>query len=375
MWGQSVSIWGEPGNSFNVSLKILNSSNVTLASSTIYSTNDTNTYSEGQIIIGTDTIFYNLSSDSANLLNNRPHMRIRIRNLNTGVYKIALFANGTPGTVNCWNVIELTNDIGNWGSAFTAAMTGWDNGDFYCGVGEPACTESIISVASHLSEIKLASGTIAGGTISYYSSYGPTYDGRLKPDISAPGQNVCSSVSSFTNQSLSSMVTSVDFNGRNYKFYRLSGTSMSSPMVTGIVALMLQANPTLTASQTKDIIRLTAREDINTGNIPDTGSYRWGWGKINAWRAVKMAYTGKKEYNTDGNFIIYPNPASDNIYIINEEDKTPLIVSIFNVLGEKIIDKRTIINNQLNIHDFTSGVYIIEITKGQSRSIQKLIKQ
>jgi minor extracellular serine protease Vpr len=375
MWGQSVSIWGEPGNSFNVKLKVLNSANAELVTSPVYSTNDTTLYSDGQIIVGTDTIFYNLSSDSANTLNNRPHMRIRIRNLKTGIYKIALYANATSGTVNCWNVIELTNDVGNWGSAFIAPTSGWDSGDFYCGVGEPACTQSVISVAAHLSETVLSNGNIIGGTIAAFSSYGPTYDGRLKPDISAPGQNVCSSVSSFTNQSLSTMVTSVDFNGRNYKFYRLSGTSMSSPMVTGIVALMLQANPFLTPSQIKDIIKVTAREDNKTGDIPDTGSYRWGWGKINAWRAVKSAYTGIYEVNSKSDFLIYPNPSSDNIYIMNETDKTPIIVSLFNVLGEKMIYKKIIINNQLNIHDLNCGVYVLEITQGQSRSIQKLIKQ
>ncbi len=375
MWGQSVSMWGEPGNSFNIKLKVMNASNVILASSPVYSTNDTPTYSEGQIVVGTDTILYNLSSDSANALNNRPHMRIRIRNLNTGIYKIAIFASGTPATVNCWNVIELTNDVGNWGSPFSAPIIGWDNGDYYCGVGEPACTQSVISIASHLSETKLPNGSIVGGTISTYSSYGPTYDGRLKPDISAPGQNVCSSVSSFTNQSLSGMITSIDFNGRNYKFYKFSGTSMSSPMVTGIVALMLQANPSLTPSQIKDIIKLTAREDLKTGDIPDTGSYRWGWGKINAWRAVKMAYTGIQEENSSQGLAIYPNPSSDVFYILSEADDTPLLVTIYNVLGEKMIDKKVILNNQLSIHDLSSGVYILEIRKGPSRSIQKLIKQ
>ncbi len=375
MWGQSVSVWGEPGNSFDISLKVLNASNIRLAESPIHSTNDTNTYAEGQIIVGTDTIFYNIGSDSANVLNSRPHMRIRVRNLNTALYKIALFASGTPATVNCWNVIELTNDVGNWGSPFSAPIAGWENGDYNCGVGEPACTESVISVASHLSETKLPNGSIVGGTISAFSSYGPTYDGRMKPDISAPGQSVCSSVSSFTNQSLTGMITSVSFNGRTYRFYRFSGTSMSSPMVTGIVALMLEANPTLTPAQVKDIIKITAREDLKTGDIPDTGSYRWGWGKINAWRAVKMAYTGIQEANIAFSAVIYPNPTSDIVFIIAEENEEPVSVTIYNVLGEKVLDRKTIINNQINISDFNSGLYIVEIIQGQSRSIQKLIKK
>jgi len=302
-------------------------------------------------------------------------MRIRIRNLNTGIYKIALFATGTPAKVNCWNVIELTNDVGNWGSPFSASILGWDNGDYYCGVGEPACTNSVISIAAHLSERKLGNGTIAGGTMTSFSSYGPTYDGRLKPDISAPGQNVISTVSSFTNQNLSGMVTSVDFNGRNYKFYPLSGTSMSSPMVTGIVALMLQADPTLTPAQIKEIIKVTAREDIRTGVIPDSGSYRWGWGKINAWKAIKMCATGIKEIHAAGDITIYPNPSSGIIYFMNDDPQTAFKVSVYDMVGKKIMDNKAIIQNQLNIQDLSQGLYILEIIKGQRRSIRKFVKE
>ncbi len=373
MWGQSVTIWGEPGNSFDISLKVLNNANEIIATSIPYSTNDTASYSEGQIIIGTDTVFYNLASDSANPLNDRPHMRVRVRNLNTSLYKIALFANASAGTIHCWNIIELTNEVGNWGSPLSAALVGWDNGDFYCGIGEPACTKSVISTAAHTSEIELINGNIVGGAIAGFSSYGPTYDGRLKPDISAPGVGVISSVSSFTNQSLPSPNATVDFGGRTYKFVAFSGTSMSSPMVTGIVALMLQANPTLTAQQVKEIIINTAREDVRTGVIPDTGSIRWGWGKVNAWRAVKMAYTGIAENPTQDNFLIYPNPAGDMVYIIGEEETNPLVINIFNTLGGLVFSK-TAEQNSLDISQLKSGIYIMEITDGKKRNLQKLVK-
>lgn len=374
MWGQSVTIWGEPAHGFEISINVLNNLNEIIATSDSYATNNADPYSEDTIIIGTDTIFYNLACDSANPLNNRPHMRLRLRNLHTSQYKIALFANADSGTIHCWNVIELTNDVGNWGSPLNAISIGWDNGDLYSGIGEPACTQSVISVAAHYSEILLPNNTIAGGQISSFSSYGPTYDGRLKPDISAPGVSVISSVSSFTNQSLSTPATTVSFSGRTYKFVAFSGTSMSSPMVTGIVALMLQANPTLTPQQIKEIIIETAREDSRTGVIPDTGSYRWGWGKINAWKAVKMAYAGISENSAQNNYLIYPNPAADLVYIFSKAEMKQLTINIYNTLGA-LVSSQTINKNTLDVSRLQSGIYFIEINDEKNRNVVKLVKQ
>ncbi|HOY32982.1 MAG TPA: S8/S53 family peptidase [Bacteroidales bacterium] len=373
MWGQSVTIWGEAGNRFDISIKVLNSLNEIIAATPVYSSDDTASYTTGQIIIGSDTVFYNLASDSANPLNNRPHMRLRVQNLRTSLYKIALFANAPAGTIHCWNIIELTNDVGNWGSPFNALLTGWKNGDYYSGISEPACTQSVITVAAHMSELELPNGNIVGGSIAAFSSYGPTYDGRLKPDISAPGVNAISSVSSFTNQALSSPAATVSFGGRSYQFVPFSGTSMSSPMVTGIVALMLQANPALTPQQVKDIIITTAREDIRTGIIPDTGSLRWGWGKIHAWNAVRMAYAGIAENKTIDNYIIYPNPAADILHIIGDTGEQSLQINIYNTFGSLVFSKPTQ-NQTLDVGKLSPGVYLMDITNGKKRTQRKLVK-
>jgi len=373
MWGQSVSIWGEPDNNFAISLKVLNNNNEIIASSTSYSTEDTIVYSAGQLIIGIDTVFYNIASDSANPLNNRPSMRIRVRNLNTA-YKIALYANASSGNIHCWNLIELTNDVGNWGAQFTALASGWVGGDHFYGVGEPACTQSIITIAAHSAEIVLPNGSVVGGAIAGFSSFGPTYDGRLKPDISAPGVGVISSVSSFTNMSLPTVNASVNFNGRTYNFVAFSGTSMSSPMVTGIVALMLQANPSLTPQQVKEIIKNTARHDNQTGLIPVTGSTRWGWGKINAWKAVKMAYTGVQEISESNAFSIYPNPATEFIYVFADNPSETINIKIFNTLGELVLSQSPK-NNMLDIRKLNTGIYFIQVSDKNHSAAIKLIKQ
>lgn len=80
--------------------------------------------------------------------------------------------------------------------------------------------------------------------ISISSSQGPTRDGREKPDIAAPGTNI---------------VAAKGFAGEPDAWLGLSGTSMASPLVAGVVGLMLAIDRSLTAAQIESIIRRTAK--------------------------------------------------------------------------------------------------------------------
>ncbi|MFH1379770.1 MAG: S8 family serine peptidase, partial [bacterium] len=96
----------------------------------------------------------------------------------------------------------------------------------------------------------------------------PPYTGVwIKPDISAPGVNVKSSVPG----------------GYSY----LSGTSMASPFIAGAAALVYQANPELTVPQVKTILSVTS---LDLGN-PGKDTY-YGWGLINVYNAVQLALSG-----------------------------------------------------------------------------------
>src|SRR5690606_21034794 len=106
------------------------------------------------------------------------------------------------------------------------------------GGGEPTSADECLTVASHEASYLHTNGvTVVGGIRSGFSSIGPRNDGVLKPEISAPGTAILSSISSFTDGSYTAE-TSVNFQGRDYDFATLSGTSMSSPVVTGICALV-----------------------------------------------------------------------------------------------------------------------------------------
>lgn len=381
MWGQCITMWGMPGDSFAFSLQVLNVQNQVLAQTPFYTTHSAEGYSEDYIILGSDTVFYNVSCESANPFNARPHVNLRIRNTKTSDYKIALFATAENTTVHFWNVIELTNGVGNWGSPFLSPGTGWTAGDPYYGIGEPACTESVITVAAHSSQIVLGNNTVVNGNIAGFSSYGPLINETVKPDLSAPGVSVCSSVSSFTSTIIPPMnvVATVSFNGRTYKFVRFSGTSMSSPHVAGVAALLLEANPLLTPAEIKQILRQSARQDDKTGVIPPEGSIRWGWGKLNALLAVYYALNIQKVEETTNNLKkieIYPNPASEEIFIKCLNFK-PVRLYIFNSIGvlcvSQVIENHDVIHIPLN--SLESGTYLLFLHDGTHWKAEKFIKQ
>ena len=99
-----------------------------------------------------------------------------------------------------------------------------------------------------------------------YSSMGPTTDGRIKPDVMAPGTMVISSFSSFFREEkpddvmFNTEVSHYDFQGRTYSWLADSGTSFSCPAVAGTIALWLQARPDLTPEEALDVIQHTSHQ-------------------------------------------------------------------------------------------------------------------
>lgn len=128
-----------------------------------------------------------------------------------------------------------------------------------------------------------------GGLRSYYSSVGPTLDGRMKPEVMAPGSNVISSYSSFyieANPTARDVLEDVEhftFNNRTYGWNRNTGTSMACPAAAGVIALWLEACPTLTPQQVKDIIARTSSHPDPTLAYPN---HLYGYGQINAYRGL-----------------------------------------------------------------------------------------
>jgi subtilisin family serine protease len=368
MWGQSIHSWGEVGNNFSNGIIVTNSAGLVLVESPYYATNNTPSYIDTFLVAGLDTVWYNISAEAVHPLNNKPQMRLRVKNTNTSL-KILLKSIADTGIVHYWNLTELTNGVGNWGMPFSTSGSGTSAGNNLNGISEPACSDDVITVAAYATQYSAANGSLVGGGIASFSSIGPRYDGTMKPDISAPGVAIMSSISSFTNAAYTSM-GSVDFNGRTYHFAKFSGTSMSSPMVAGVAALILDANPYLSARQVKEIIMETARQDNITGIIPVEGSTRWGAGRVNAYAAVKLALQtiGLEEPANDLMWSVFPNPVANELHFTIVEE-LPKQAEIVNLNGQANL--RAIINGKLNVSDLSPGNYYIRLKiKGKIEQLQ-----
>jgi len=193
---------------------------------------------------------------------------------------------------------------------WTVSLTGksiagdgaWDawiasEGEFTAGLGYevtsrktvsvPATARNTIAVGAYVTKMRWT-GKDGGswnyttgesqGDIAVFSSIGPTRDGRLKPDICAPGKGIVAP--------RSSDIKPKDSDPDDFYTVK-AGTSMAAPHVAGMVALVLQYNRHLGPNQAKSILQLTGKRDKNTREIdPVKGSMVWGYGKADAKLAV-----------------------------------------------------------------------------------------
>lgn len=158
----------------------------------------------------------------------------------------------------------------------SAGNDGCSNPDScWYGVSTPADADSAIAV-----------GAVApDSTLAPFTPRGLTADGRRKPDVLVQGQNVVTA-----------------WKGARYSSAR--GTSFASPQVTGIVAQMLQLNPTLTPVQVRRILRRTASQ----GHTPDSTR---GWGIVNAEAAVRTAEWNARRNPPDTLSVLSPYRRAD----------------------------------------------------------------
>jgi len=220
-------------------------------------------------------------------LNGKPHIQVYLVSPDPTVYfGVSVSVSGTTGgTVQAWNIAQR--------SFRSFGIAGYNNGDATMSVNELGGTaKRNITAGAYVSKSihTLWNGTVVGGddlgfhALTHYTGRGPTVDGRVKPDITAPGSNIAGAMPRFFTD-LNNCVFWPDSPAVNGRYMVNGGTSVSSAVVAGVVALMLEADSSLTTEQARTILQETAITDSATGTIPPYNNM-WGAGKVNAMGAL-----------------------------------------------------------------------------------------
>ncbi len=189
------------------------------------------------------------------------------------------------------------------------------------------------------------------GNYASFSSIGPTIDGRIKPDIMAQGSN-----------------SAVINTGGNVDFS--SGTSLSSPIMAGVVACLWQARPETPNGQLMQIIR----ESSSLYNSPTN---QMGYGIPNFEDAYNTLITlGIEDEFLLSNFALYPNPVSSKVNVSFPEEIHTAEFSVFSIIGNEVLTtKIDSIRNTVDISSLNTGIYIATISSHGKRISFKLIKE
>lgn len=202
-------------------------------------------------------------------------------------------------------------------------------------IGVPADAANVLTVGA----------VQANESYGAFSSIGPSFDGRVKPDVMAQGQNAVLS------NTLGVITTA-------------SGTSFSGPIMAGAIASFWQAAPNLSNQQVVDFVRQSADRFDNPTN-------QYGYGIPDFQLVLDLSVAG----NEKTRFLVYPNPTHDNLSISfpNGFEEAKLI--FYNVLGQAVFEKS--VNNSetsISLAGLNSGIYLYKIESNSFVQSGKIIK-
>ncbi len=194
----------------------------------------------------------------------------------------------------------------------------------------------------------LAVGAVtASGFYASFSSIGPTFDGRVKPEVAAQGvQAVVSDPTGAIGLA--------------------NGTSFSGPITAGMVACLWQALPTKTNAEIIQIIKQSA--SIYANPTPQLG---YGIPNYNTALSTTLGINAVEK----GIVMLYPNPANDILNFNIQRFSANTIIEIYSALGQRVLETKVAsANGSITVSPLSSGIYFCRITSGTSTSIIKFIK-
>ena len=203
------------------------------------------------------------------------------------------------------------------------------------------------------------------GDVSSFSSWG-TVDGVNYPDIAAPGALIESAVTSAYLEYYKGVddtyTSSATVNGTTHYWTVSMGTSMATPYMSGVAALWLQADPTLTTAKIKEIAKSTAIQDDMTKNTKYP--VQFGAGKIDAYNGLKKVLEGKSTglRSVDADKDMLFRSTGDNSYEAYVAGETAITVNVYDMSGRRAYSRRTAGNSvEFSLASLPKGIYAVEL--------------
>jgi serine protease AprX len=195
----------------------------------------------------------------------------------------------------------------------------------------------------------LAVGAVRGDeTYAAFSSIGPSFDGRVKPDVMAKGQ--------------ASVVANINGNVQT-----ASGTSFSCPIMAGMITSFWQALPAFTNQQIIDLVKQSADRFADPTN-------QFGYGIPDFQLALNMALLSVED-NSAGRFLVYPNPVHDTLFISFPNGFQQAKLTFYNALGQSVFEKSiTDSEASVSLEHLNSGIYFYKIENNSFVQSGKIIK-
>jgi thermitase len=265
--------------------------------------------------------------------------------INRGVDVISISIGGSGYSVAYENVI---NDAYNQNIPIIACMMNFNNNVSYY----PAAFNSTIAVGSTNPDDSRSA------PFFWSDTSGSNFGNHI--DIVAPG-NYMYGLSYNSNTSYGSY---------------WGGTSQATPLVAGIVSLMLSISPNLSVDAIQLILRNTAQDQVGNPleDILGWDQY-FGSGRVNAFNALSyLQNLSNNNINLNMGTLLYPNPTKDTLYINTSIISDAITVAIFDITGRHIKTFKNVTNN-IDVSELKNGIYIANIVSKDTSYSNKFIKK
>lgn len=387
--GGGVEVWVSDGRPVSITFSIVN----TKTGASVYDwTVDASMGGDARYLVSSNYALsdpsYFTEAEWSNVYNGYLVMRTNV-DPNNGRYTAYLYmsasqkaAGGYVPAISVTGADGQTVDLyttGNLGF-YTNKLSGMTAGNAEQSINGMACGDNVICVGSYQTRFCWPylsgargyygqGGNTSSGHVSYFSSYGTTFSGRELPDVCAPGGMIISSYSTpYVNyiydkpeNSMTALSTAVS---RKSWWGYMQGTSMAAPYMTGVAALWLQADPTLTVDDMLSLIKTTSNN-----NLLGKAS-RMGAGRLDAYNGLCKILgvtnsAGAVMDNPDARLVVRDLRGELDIFVSGETSMNAALTSMSGIVCRRAsaADSRM----SMATDGLAPGVYVLTVEGATGR--------